>query len=90
MKRSSDVNGIFIPSKKSRNGIASSQPGPSSGDSDFSNYPDGSIVRINLKNFMTHANFDWHPGPRINLITGVNGAGKSSILQAIVLGLGNL
>ena len=39
---------------------------------------------------MTHSEFDWTPSARVNLITGVNGAGKSSILQAIVIGLGNM
>ena len=51
-------------------------------------YKDGNIVRIYLQNFMTHQEFDWFPSARVNLITGVNGAGKSSILQAIVVGLG--
>ena len=37
---------------------------------------------------MSHHDFEWKPGPKINLITGRNGAGKSSILQAIVIGLG--
>ena len=39
---------------------------------------------------MTHQEFGpWKPNPRVNLITGANGSGKSSILQAIVIGLGN-
>ena len=53
-------------------------------------YKDGNITRIFLQNFMTHQEFDWIPCARVNLITGVNGAGKSSILQAIVIGLGML
>ena len=37
---------------------------------------------------MTHGFLEIHPNARVNLITGVNGSGKSSILQAIVIGLG--
>ena len=48
----------------------------------------GAILNINLKNFMNHCKLDWSPIEHVNIITGANGAGKSSILQAIVLGLG--
>ena len=51
-------------------------------------YVDGSICKIELSNFMTHEKFEWEPCARVNLITGVNGSGKSTILQAIVIGLG--
>ena len=37
---------------------------------------------------MTHGSLTIEPNARVNLITGVNGSGKSSILQAIVIGLG--
>ena len=52
-------------------------------------YSPGTITLIQLSNFMIHSEFKWSPGPQINLITGRNGSGKSSILQAIVLGMGN-
>ena len=45
------------------------------------------IVKVHLKDFMVHRNFEWRPGHCINFITGKNGSGKSSLLQAIVLGL---
>ena len=50
----------------------------------------GNITRIQLKDFMCHASLDFslEPGKPINIITGRNGAGKSSILQALVIGLG--
>ena len=50
----------------------------------------GNITRIQLKDFMCHAFLDCslEPGKPINIITGRNGAGKSSILQALVIGLG--
>ena len=37
---------------------------------------------------MTHGSLTIEPNARVNLITGVNGSGKSSIFQAIVIGLG--
>ena len=53
-----------------------------------SQYKDGNICKITLENFMTHGSLTIEPNARVNLITGVNGSGKSSILQAIVIGLG--
>ena len=49
---------------------------------------EGAISRIVLKDFMNHASVDLKLDPGVNLVTGRNGAGKSSILQAAVLGLG--
>ena len=51
-------------------------------------YVDGSIKYVSLQNFMTFQNFTYVPGPKINIVTGANGSGKSSFLQGIVLGLG--
>lgn len=48
----------------------------------------GAICSVQLINFMTHERLSLTPGHRVNLITGKNGSGKSAILQAIVLGLG--
>ena len=45
----------------------------------------GAITYIRLKNFMGHRDFEWAPGPRVNVITGI---GKSSVLNAIRIGLG--
>jgi len=47
----------------------------------------GIIERIRLENFMCHSNFVWEPNPCVNFVTGSNGSGKSSVLQALVLGL---
>jgi len=49
---------------------------------------DGAIQRIQLVDFMNHQTLDLTFGPRLNFLTGSNGSGKSSILQAIVLCLG--
>ena len=45
-------------------------------------FPMGSVTQIELKDFMCHAHLKFETGPDINLITGANGSGKSSILQA--------
>ena len=48
----------------------------------------GAVTKIELTNFMCHASLVMEPGPAVNIITGRNGAGKSSILQALIIGLG--
>lgn len=48
----------------------------------------GSIRRIKLENFLTYDAVEFEPGPRMNMVVGANGTGKSSILNAICLGLG--
>lgn len=48
----------------------------------------GSIVRVNLKNFVTYDSVEFFPGPNLNMIIGPNGTGKSTIVCAIALGLG--
>ena len=91
-------NGSSTPGRPSTSTLSSTpkpkyqrieQPTVSFG-SDTYTYKDGNICEIYLENFMTHQEFGpWKPNPRVNLITGANGSGKSSILQAIVIGLGN-
>lgn len=51
-------------------------------------YKHGSIKRIKLKRFLTYSAVEFSPGPRLNMVVGPNGTGKSSILCAICLGLG--
>ncbi|XP_052741955.1 structural maintenance of chromosomes protein 5 [Bicyclus anynana] len=48
----------------------------------------GCIYRISLKNFITYKEVTLHPGKSLNLIIGPNGTGKSTIVSAIILGLG--
>ncbi|KIM34992.1 hypothetical protein M413DRAFT_449948 [Hebeloma cylindrosporum] len=50
-------------------------------------YIPGSIVRIQLHNFVTYDYVQFFPGPYLNMIIGPNGTGKSSIACAIALGL---
>ncbi|EMD40339.1 hypothetical protein CERSUDRAFT_43712, partial [Gelatoporia subvermispora B] len=47
----------------------------------------GSIVRIQLKNFVTYDFVEFRTGPYLNMIIGPNGTGKSTIACAICLGL---
>ena len=47
----------------------------------------GVIEAVSLEGFMCHNSLQWTPNPRVNFVTGQNGAGKSSVLQGIVLGL---
>ena len=50
-------------------------------------YIPGSIVRIQLHNFVTYDFVEFRPGPYLNMIVGPNGTGKSSIACSIALGL---
>jgi hypothetical protein len=50
-------------------------------------YVAGSIVRVQLHNFLTYDHVEFRPGPHLNMIIGPNGTGKSSIACAIALGL---
>mmetsp|Transcript_2900 Transcript_2900/g.5510 ORF Transcript_2900/g.5510 Transcript_2900/m.5510 type:complete len:1133 (+) Transcript_2900:146-3544(+) len=51
-------------------------------------YKHGSIKRIKLIKFLTYSHVEFSPQPRLNVVVGPNGTGKSSILCAICLGLG--
>ncbi|KAG7374323.1 chromosome segretation protein [Nitzschia inconspicua] len=51
-------------------------------------YKHGSIKRVKLINFLTYTEVEFSPKPRLNMVVGPNGTGKSSILCAICLGLG--
>lgn len=48
----------------------------------------GSIMRVRMNNFMSHAVSEFHFGPRMNLIVGPNGSGKSTFVCAICIALG--
>mmetsp|Transcript_41702 Transcript_41702/g.120457 ORF Transcript_41702/g.120457 Transcript_41702/m.120457 type:complete len:1122 (+) Transcript_41702:155-3520(+) len=51
-------------------------------------YKHGSIRRVKLRNFLTYFDAEVRPGPRLNMVVGPNGTGKSTILCAMCLGLG--
>lgn len=49
----------------------------------------GTIKQIRVNNFMTYGGtVTIRPGPRLNLVLGPNGTGKSSLVCAICVGLG--
>ncbi|KAJ1526232.1 hypothetical protein ONE63_009389 [Megalurothrips usitatus] len=48
----------------------------------------GSILKVTMKDFITYDSVECHPGESLNVVIGPNGTGKSTILSAIVLGLG--
>ncbi|HEY0334478.1 MAG TPA: DNA replication/repair protein RecF [Stenotrophomonas sp.] len=43
------------------------------------------ITRLSLHQFRCFAQVEWHPQPGLNLLTGDNGAGKTSLLEALHL-----
>ena len=48
----------------------------------------GTISRINLVNFMSHANFSADFSRGLNFVVGQNGAGKSALLVAVCTAFG--
>jgi hypothetical protein len=57
-------------------------------EEDTEQFRPGSIVRVKLTNFVTYTSAVFYPGPRLNMIIGPNGTGKSTLVCAICLGLG--
>ncbi|KAL4977925.1 P-loop containing nucleoside triphosphate hydrolase protein [Aspergillus desertorum] len=51
-------------------------------------YKPGAIVRIKVKDFVTYTAAEFFPGPKLNMVIGPNGTGKSTLVCAICLGLG--
>lgn len=51
-------------------------------------YKPGAIVRIKVANFVTYTSAEFFPGPKLNMVIGPNGTGKSTLVCAICLGLG--
>ncbi|KAG1752385.1 P-loop containing nucleoside triphosphate hydrolase protein [Suillus paluster] len=75
-----NAEGDFVPSTPKREQIATLPR-------DDDGFIPGSIVRIQLHNFLTYDWVEFRPGPYLNMILGPNGTGKSSIACAICLGL---
>ena len=80
--------------KKTRSSGVDSPSTSRTGGSDSESFSDtpptaGQILRIELRDFMNHTSLDLDLEPnKVNYITGRNGAGKSSVIQAAVLALG--
>jgi hypothetical protein len=58
------------------------------GYSTHGDFQPGAIVRIKLKDFVTYTSAEFFPGPKLNMVIGPNGTGKSTLVCAICLGLG--
>uniref|UniRef100_A0A914D987 Structural maintenance of chromosomes protein 5 n=1 Tax=Acrobeloides nanus TaxID=290746 RepID=A0A914D987_9BILA len=54
----------------------------------YPEYHEGAIVKIFFKNFLTYDDVICEPGPKLNVIIGPNGTGKSTIICGICLALG--
>jgi len=52
-----------------------------------SEYKPGAVMKVRLHNFMTYSDVEMEPGPRLNVILGPNGTGKSSFVCALAMGL---
>ena len=48
----------------------------------------GVLKLVRVENFKNHHNFELEMGPHVNMIFGMNGSGKSSVLAAIIAALG--
>ncbi|KAJ6649475.1 Structural maintenance of chromosomes protein 5, partial [Pseudolycoriella hygida] len=48
----------------------------------------GKIHSVEVKDFVTYDHATFFPGPYLNIILGPNGTGKSTLVAAIVLGMG--
>ncbi|KAL7675875.1 hypothetical protein ACOME3_002136 [Neoechinorhynchus agilis] len=51
-------------------------------------YAKGNVIEIRMENFMCHSNLSVRLAPRINIILGSNGSGKSALMNALILCLG--
>ncbi|KAJ5542678.1 hypothetical protein N7461_008681 [Penicillium sp. DV-2018c] len=78
-----DSDGSGIPTAISRAPRAVAHPGLGPGG-----YKPGAIVRIKVTNFVTYTSAEFFPGPKLNMVIGPNGTGKSTLVCAICLGLG--
>ncbi|EAU32569.1 hypothetical protein ATEG_07185 [Aspergillus terreus NIH2624] len=58
------------------------------GTRDEDAFKPGAIVRIKVTNFVTYTSAEFFPGPKLNMVIGPNGTGKSTLVCAICLGLG--
>lgn len=72
----------------SMTGAQSTQANGTQSESEAGGYKPGSIVRIKVNDFVTYTSAEFFPGPKLNMVIGPNGTGKSTLVCAICLGLG--
>lgn len=73
---------------KNHSKVAGNQNTVSAKDRGLDEYRAGSIVRVKLTDFVTYTSAEFFPGPKLNMVIGPNGTGKSTLVCAICLGLG--
>ncbi|PKS09498.1 hypothetical protein jhhlp_004115 [Lomentospora prolificans] len=59
-----------------------------SGGHDDDRFKPGSVVRVLVNDFCAYTKAEFFPGPFLNMVIGPNGTGKSTLVNAICLGLG--
>lgn len=62
--------------------------GGSSSKRSQSDFAKGAVWRLRMVNFLVYGNTFVEFGPRLNVVVGPNGCGKSTLVCAITLGLG--
>ncbi|KAE8351356.1 P-loop containing nucleoside triphosphate hydrolase protein [Aspergillus coremiiformis] len=83
-----NVNGASKPSKIAKPHTPQiTQNGDQDGTPE-DGYKPGAIVRIKVTDFVTYTSAEFFPGPKLNMVIGPNGTGKSTLVCAICLGLG--
>jgi hypothetical protein len=73
-----------LPSKRARKSFKRGEDDYLFGEDD---YLLGIIVEIDMHNFMTYDHIKSRPGSRLNLVIGLNGTGKRSLVCVIAIGL---
>lgn len=63
--------------------VSSQHPSPP-----FPGYRRGNLVSVEMWNFLTFSHTLIRPGPRMNLVIGPNGTGKSTIVNAVCIAFG--
>lgn len=76
------------PSVVGMNGGQNGDSNNAQSESEVDGYKPGSIVRIKVNDFVTYTSAEFFPGPKLNMVIGPNGTGKSTLVCAICLGLG--
>lgn len=64
--------------------VANGTSGPGHDDK----FKPGSVVRVLVNDFCAYTKAEFFPGPYLNMVIGPNGTGKSTLVNAICLGLG--
>ena len=59
-----------------------------SSTSSFPGYRRGNLISVEMWNFLTFSHTLIRPGPRMNLVIGPNGTGKSTIVNAVCIAFG--